>query len=165
MIQKKVCILGAFAVGKTSMVRRLVHSVFSERYLTTVGVKIDKGIVRVGDDEVALLLWDLQGEDDFQSVRPSYLRGASGYVLVADGTRRSTLDTAIRLRAVVTGVVGGVPHVLVLNKVDLGREWEIDAAALDDLARDGWTVLQVSAKTGEGVEEAFRLLASRLVEA
>jgi GTPase SAR1 family protein len=82
--------LGGFSVGKTSLVKRYVHSVFSETYLTTVGVKIDKKTVTLSDRIVNLILWDLAGEDDINSLRMTNLRGAAGYVLVADGTRPST---------------------------------------------------------------------------
>ena len=81
MIQKKVCLLGGFAVGKTSLVSRFVTSIFSEKYLTTVGVKVDKKLVSVNGQDVTLMLWDIYGEDEFQTVQPSYLRGASGYLV------------------------------------------------------------------------------------
>ena len=97
-LQKKICMIGAFSVGKTSLVKRYVQSVFSDTYLTTVGVKIDKKTVDVAGRTVNLILWDLAGEDDIASLRMSYLRGAAGYVLVADGTRPSTLDVALSLR-------------------------------------------------------------------
>ena len=93
-LQKKICMVGAFSVGKTSLVKRYVESVFSESYLTTVGVKIDKKTVIAADRTVNLILWDLAGEDDISSLRMSYLRGAAGYVLVADGTRPATLGMA-----------------------------------------------------------------------
>ena len=69
MQQKKICMLGAFAVGKTSLVRRYVDSIFSDTYLTTVGVKIDKRVVPVGNDSVNLILWDIAGEDEVSAVR------------------------------------------------------------------------------------------------
>jgi small GTP-binding protein len=98
MIQKKVCMIGSFAVGKTSLVARFVKSIFSEKYLTTVGAKIDKKMVRLGNQELTLILWDLHGDDEFQKVRTSYLQGSASYLLVADGTRRVTLDKALRLQ-------------------------------------------------------------------
>ena len=98
MIQRKVCMIGAFAVGKTSLVRRYVHSLFSEQYMTTVGVKIDRKLVDQAGQPCALLLWDLYGEDEFQRVQLSYLRGSSGLLIVADGTRQRTLDKALELR-------------------------------------------------------------------
>jgi hypothetical protein len=160
--QKKLCMIGAFAVGKTSLVQRYVYSIFSDRYLTTVGVKIDRKTLTLDGSELTLLLWDLAGEDDFQSIRMSYLRGSSGYLLVADGTRRATLDAAIRLQHAVHGEIGTVPFTLLLNKADLEDSWEVEPERLAALQAQGWVLRPTSAKTGHGVEEAFRDLAARL---
>lgn len=159
MIQKKVCMLGAFAVGKTSLVSRYVSSIFSDKYLTTVGVKIDKKRVSLLRGEMELILWDIYGEDEFQKVRMSYLRGASSYLLVADGTRKATMDVAVSLQQGVEAEIGKVPFVLALNKVDLADQWQADQAALQPVTERGWKVIRTSAKTGEGVEEAFLILA------
>ena len=159
MIQKKVCLLGAFAVGKTSLVSRFVKSIYSDHYLTTVGVKVDKKTVHLGDQQVNLILWDLAGEDEFQKVRMDYLRGAAGYLLVADGTRRSTLDTARMLAERVKKDIGPLPFVFLINKSDLADEWEIDDQSIEECRTRGWSVLKASAKAGDGVEEAFKLLA------
>jgi hypothetical protein len=164
MIQKKVCMLGGFAVGKTSLVSRFVRSIFSEKYLTTVGVKIDKKPVTVDDRPVTLVLWDIYGQDEFQSVQESYLRGMSGYLLVVDGTRKATLDVAESLQQKAEQAVGTVPFVVVLNKADLAAEWEVDERRLWKLMEQGWSVVRTSAKTGEGVEEAFSKLARALLQ-
>jgi nucleoside-triphosphatase THEP1 len=63
MIQKKVCMVGTSGVGKTSLVAKFVHSIFSDKYLTAVGVKIDKKTVTVDGNEVMLMIWDLAGDD------------------------------------------------------------------------------------------------------
>jgi small GTP-binding protein len=164
MIKKKICMLGAFAAGKTSLVQRFVKGIFSEKYLTTVGVKIDKKTVSVGTEEVDLILWDIHGEDEFQEVRTSYLRGASGCFLVVDGTRKDTLDTAFVLQKRAEEAVGKVPFLFVFNKSDLKNDWEIDKEALDRLLEDGLMVMETSAKTGQGVEDAFLVLAANMME-
>jgi hypothetical protein len=158
MIQKKICMLGGFAVGKTSLVARYVTSMFSEKYLTTVGVKIDKKQVAVDGRDVTLMLWDIYGQDDFQDVQTSQLRGMSGYLLVVDGTRRATLETARQVHAKATAAVGAVPFILLLNKSDLAAQWELDEQTFFKLAEQGWHVIRTSAKTGDGVEEAFTSL-------
>lgn len=163
MLQKKVCVLGAFGVGKTTLVRRFVESIFSETYLTTVGVKIDKKTVTAGGAPVTLLLWDIAGEDDVTSVRMSYVRGAAGYFIVADGTRPETLSVASSIQARLTSEIGRVPFMLLLNKADLEQDWGLTHEAVDALERAGWTIVRTSAKTGAGVEEAFQSLADRLV--
>jgi small GTP-binding protein len=164
MIQKKICMLGAFAVGKTSLVSRFVRSLFSEKYLTTVGVKIDKKLMTVDGQDINLILWDLAGEDDFQRIRTSYLRGASGYFLIVDGTRPSTLDTAIGIKETADQAIGDVPFIVLLNKADLIDDWELTREQTDDLYSRDWTVITSSAKTGEGVEEAFTELTRQMIE-
>jgi len=162
VIQKKICMLGGFGVGKTSLVSRFVHSLFSDKYLTTLGVKIEKKSIELGDQRVDLMVWDIHGEDDFQKVNLSYVRGASGYLLVVDGTRRQTLDTALALRESVERTIGAVPFLMLLNKADLLKDWNLDTEALSRLDCPGiWT----SAKTGAGVESAFERLARATVRA
>ena len=146
MIQKKICMVGAFATGKTSLVARFVKSIFLDIYQTTVGVKIDKKLIKLKDCEMNLILWDIHGEDEFQKVRMSYMRGASGYFLVVDGTRRYTLEQAFFLQQRVEDTIGKVPFILILNKADLTKEWEIDDAAMEELSKKNWTVIKSSAK-------------------
>jgi small GTP-binding protein len=163
MLQKKICMLGSFAVGKTSLVRRFVESIFSPDYFTTVGAMVDKKDVQVSGKPMTMVLWDLYGEDDYQKIRWSHFGGAFGFLLVADGTRRATLDKAIELEQKAREAVGVLPFVFVINKSDLADEWEIDAEAEAPLAGKGWKILHTSAKTGAGVEEAFLVLAQAML--
>lgn len=163
MIQKKICMLGSFAVGKTSLVRRYVQSMYDDVYHTTVGVKVDKKVLQIGETELSLMLWDLYGEDEFQKMRWTYLRGSSGYLLVADGTRRATLEKAMALEQRVREEVGEIPFILVVNKCDLVQEWDLDPVIEAHFNARKWTVLHSSAKTGENVEEAFLQLARKIL--
>ena len=164
MIKKKICMLGAFAAGKTSLVQRYVHSLFSEKYHTSVGVKIDKKPVNIKGTSLDLLLWDIYGEDEFQAVRPSYLRGASGCLLVVDGTRRYTLDTAQNLLKRTHETVGRIPVIFVINKSDLMDTWEIEPIQLEALEKQGMLIVRTSAKDGSGVEKAFTTLAEMMLK-
>ena len=155
--------LGGFAVGKTSLVRRFVTNVFSDHYQTTIGVTVEKKSVTVDNQDVTLMLWDLYGEDEFQHVRESYLRGSAGYILVMDGTRRATLDTALKLQKTAARTVGTVPFALIINKADLRSEWEIDEGEIQQLRERGWTVMFGSAKLGQGVEEVFMAVAAKML--
>ena len=155
MIQKKICTIGAFAVGKTSLIRRYVESIFSEKYLTTVGVKIDKKPVNILGQDITLILWDIHGEDDFQEINMNYLRGASGYILVVDGTRYSTLEKAFLLQDKVEKNYGEIPFLIAINKSDLKDEWEITDKDISNILEKGWKVFETSAKNGEFVEDLF----------
>lgn len=164
MLQKKICMIGAFATGKTSLVSQFVHSIFSEKYQTTVGVKIDKKLVNINGKELSFILWDLYGEDEFLKVRLSYLRGSSGYLLVVDGTRHHTLKKALNLQERVEDAIGQVPFIIVLNKSDLADEWELESKEIHLIEQKGWIVIETSAKTGLGVEEVFHTLAKKILE-
>lgn len=164
-VTRKVCIIGDFGVGKTSTVARYVHDVFSEKYLTTVGVKIDTKEIALDDGRVTvkLVIWDIAGTDRFSAVEYSYLRGSAGYLLVADGTRSPTVETLRKLRREAEQRYGPQPTVTLLNKYDLKELWEVPDATIEMLREEGHTVYRTSAKTGENVERALVDLASRVL--
>ena len=164
MIQKKVSILGAYAVGKTSLTERFVKSIFSDRYKTTVGVHIQKKTLQVTGHELTMIIWDLAGEDELVDLRTSYLRGSSGYLVVADGTRTNTLDTAVKLQKKAQEMLGDVPFVFLLNKTDRAKEWALDEQSIQTLERRGWPVVRTSAKSNVGVQESFEMLAQKLMQ-
>ncbi len=164
MIQKKVCLLGAFSVGKTSLIRRYVDSLFSDKYLTTVGVKIDKKQLHVADKQLSLMIWDVAGEDAFTSIRTAYLRGMAGYIIVIDATRAHSYDTALDIHKMVKQHAGELPAIFALNKADLKHEWQLDAQQLQHLQQLGYPVVETSAKQGAGVETMFQQLATQLGE-
>lgn len=138
---------------------------FGASYLTTIGAKVDKKIVAVGESEVTMILWDMAGEEPGVSINMNHLRGAGGLILVADGCRSSTLETALSLRIRIQETIGTCPMVLAVNKVDLYSEWEIEMETLESVGRNGLDTFTTSAKSGKGVEELFTHLARLLVEA
>lgn len=165
MIQKKICMLGASGVGKTSLVQRFVKSIYSEKYHSTIGVKIDKKTFSVYGEDVTLLLWDLQGEDDTHKIRSSFLRGASGFFVVVDLTRHDTLVTAFSIQKMIENEIGDLPFYILFNKDDLVEEFDITEAEIEGMQQNyGWKVLRTSAKTGEKVEQAFYELAELMLK-
>lgn len=160
----KICMLGYYGVGKTSLVARFVTSMFAEQYQTTVGVKIDKKAVQIAGDEITLMLWDVAGEEDDAPVNLKQVRGALGYLLVVDGTRRKTLDAALSIQQRVETEIGRCPFLVLVNKADQRPSWEVSDASLAELTGRGLTLLETSAKTGDNVEHAFLTLATRILE-
>jgi small GTP-binding protein len=159
MLARKICVLGDFAVGKTSLVSRFVHNQFSRKYHTSIGAKVDVKNVELPDGETCkLAVWDIAGTDTPTEFFLRYLRGASGYLLVADGTRAETLDRALELRAAVESHLAVLPFVGLINKTDLAGQQEIDDRRLQELAQSDETWLRASALSGNNVERAFELL-------
>lgn len=162
-VQKKICMVGSYGVGKTSLVRRFVESLFDDRYLTNIGVKIDKKKIATKEHDLTLVIWDLAGEDEITKLRLSHLRGAAGYILVADGCRPGSLEKAEELHLRVRASLGEVPFILALNKMDLLDKWRVPATELDRLRSLGWDCFQTSAKTGDAVEGMFQTLANKML--
>ena len=165
MVKKKICMLGYYGVGKTSLVSQFVSQLFADKYQTTVGVKIDKKVVTCNQRDVTLMLWDVAGEEDDAPVKLNYVRDASGYLLVFDGCRIKTFDAALSIQQRVEAEIGPRPFLLLVNKVDERARWEVSDSALADVAARGWNVLETSAKTGENVEEAFLRLTAAMLQA
>jgi len=164
MISKKICMLGLLSVGKTSLVDRYVHSIFSDRYLSTIGLKISKKSVNVDGTEMSIVLWDLEGKDEYTDINMLNLRGAMGFFVVADLTRLETFEAALKIRQIVLDMLGqDIPNMLLLNKNDL-PDWEVDEARIEKARASGIKILYTSAKTGTAVNEAFGTLARDMLE-
>lgn len=167
-LSKKVCLLGDFAVGKTSLVRRFVYDVFDDKYISTIGVKVSRKTISLAlDDEIVeltMMLWDLAGSEEFSRMRASYLRGAAGALMVCDVTRPETLPSLRRYFQDLQDINGRCDVVIAANKTDLltashsepGAAFAAEARALAvDL---GAPFYLTSAVDGSGVETGFRHL-------
>lgn len=151
--------VGEFAVGKTSLTQKFVNNVFSDKYLTTIGVKIDTAIV----SETKLIVWDVAGRDSLSPINSSYLVGAAGIVLVADGTRSETVLQLAELWDTVQSRIGDVPVVVALNKVDSPDWEEMPVNSRTEFERRGWPTFNTSAKNAVNVAALFEELVGRIM--
>jgi small GTP-binding protein len=158
VIQKKICLLGASSVGKTSLVKQFVEGVFNEKYLTSIGVKVDKKVVTVNQQEVQLMLWDIEGYDRYNVFQAKYLRGAAAYIIVVDQTRSSSLIEGIDIHSLARNV-SNVPAILVVNKGDLQPNWHLEDCQISQFQALFDSQINTSAKTGSNVEEMFQAIA------
>jgi small GTP-binding protein len=163
LIQKKICLLGASSVGKTSLVKQFVEGIFNEKYLTTIGVKIDKKIVSIENEQVQFLIWDIEGNDRYNVFQERYLRGASAYIIVVDQTRISSLMEGIDIHTLARKS-SSCPAILAINKNDLQANWHWDDKGLENYTDLFDLQFFTSAKTGESVEEMFVSLAKLIME-
>lgn len=165
-LSKKICLLGATAVGKTSLVQRYLQSTFDEAYKSTIGVNIHAMDVASHERPVRLMIWDLEGQDEpMQRYREDYMRGAHGYLLVVDSTRAETLDIARSLHEIAASTIGDVPFVALLNKWDLLYRRDLHTDEVAALLDAGWVLFETSAKSGENVREAFERLTQQILAA
>ncbi|HBE17837.1 MAG TPA: GTP-binding protein [Cyanobacteria bacterium UBA11149] len=170
-ISKKVCLLGDFSVGKTSLIRRFVERKFSENYLSTVGVTISKKTVEFLHNSqdipisIQLLIWDLAGNTRFKSILPSYLNGSSGAVVVGDVTRQATIDHIVNHVELFLSINPQGYIIVALNKSDLLNRDQI-FNQISDMSLTTFTqvlgIYQTSAKNGWEVDELFHKLAQKM---
>ncbi len=163
VIQKKICLLGDFAVGKTSLVRRFVEGRFDDRYLSTIGVKVSRRTIDRSNHTLNLLIWDLVGGNELSQRETGYLAGSAGALIVCDLTRPKTLETLQRYTRQMRASNPQAAILFVGNKVDLTEERAIDDQQLHEVATNLQSEYFVtSAKTGENVEAVFIRLAEKL---
>jgi small GTP-binding protein len=167
-ISKKICLVGDFGVGKTSLIRRFVDRQFSDKYLSTVGVKISRKKVDLSEEKsVQLLIWDLEGHTKFKAIAPSYLQGAGGAIIAADVTRQETIDNMQeRLQLFLSVNPKGIA-IFALNKADLIEPEKVQLLLENVKENQPERVIATyssSAKTGENVDEMFNLISAQMLE-
>jgi small GTP-binding protein len=167
-VSKKICLVGDFSVGKTSLVRRFVHDLFEDKYISTIGVKVSRKevIVPRGDGEahVTMMLWDLAGSEEFDHVQASYMRGATGAVLVCDLTRSETLASLQAYARDLRGINPNIRFAVAANKCDLTERQQITPEQVAQAAAElDAPHYLTSAKTGDDVETLFHHLGRLLM--
>lgn len=178
-ISKKICMVGDFGVGKTSLIRRYVEGMFSDQYLSTVGVKISRKTVKLealpaslSERETSqtpvtlqLILWDLEGHTRFKSIAPSYLQGAKGALIVADVTRPETIERLGEHIQLFLSVNPDSWAIVALNKSDLLPR-EKTEALLKNVEDQGLNRILsthlTSAKTGKNTDYIFEELSKKI---
>jgi small GTP-binding protein len=161
MIRKKVLLLGDFHVGKTSLIRRFVENSFSDRYLTTIGVKISRKRIDLPEQEaLEMMIWDIEGATPVKAIPRSYLQGAAGAIIVGDVTRSETLEDLRRHVEDFRRVNPESPWVIAYNKIDLLPAKRFEPPVESSFEGDAF---QTSAKEGIHVNEMFLTLAQRIL--
>ncbi|MFK7968874.1 MAG: Rab family GTPase [Bacteroidia bacterium] len=159
-ISKKIALLGHYGVGKTSLISRFVYSKFPESYLTTIGLKVDKKTIDVGEYCLDLVIWDIAGQEEVANVPHFYLKGCAGVIYVFDLARSVTYANLDSQISQIRTLIPDAEILVAGNKKDLLSEAELEAinekinAPVD---------LFTSAKEDQGVEELFNMLAQKLV--
>jgi small GTP-binding protein len=174
ILSRKICLVGDFAVGKTSLIRRFVEQQFSDDYLSTVGVKMSRKTVEVPiadsqqTQEILFVIWDIEGSTKFKAMAPTYFQGAKGAIVVGDVTQPETLNNIPEHIQSFVKVNPKSNIAIALNKSDL-----IEAEYLDSILKTYQqkfcdidcvsAIYLTSAKKGNNVDELFKILAKSVI--
>ena len=169
--QKKICLLGDGAVGKTSLIRKYVMDVFDDKYIATVGTKVSRKSVSLDFPEkdlnidLTLMIWDVVGQKEYQKLRLMYYQGANGALVVCDMTRKETLDGLKDWASSIKQSLGDIPLIFLVNKSDLDGQKKITEEDIKTTSESfGATYLYTSALSGKNVEKAFYDLSALMVK-
>lgn len=158
-ISKKIIVAGHFGVGKSSLIKQFIHEKFSEQYMTTIGVKIDKKSVTINGTVVNMIIWDIAGESSAVKIPKKYFMGAHGLIYVFDLTRPETYEGIADDIFEVSKENQSIPSIVLGNKSDL-----VEEDFIEEIRNEiGMEFNLTSAKTGENVEDAFQTLAKEMI--
>jgi small GTP-binding protein len=168
--RKKILLIGDAAVGKTSLIRRLVVDIFDDKYITTIGTKVTvKDMQITVEDEMIYLkfqIWDILGQKGYTKLYHSSFKGAHGMIFVADLTRKETLVSLKNYWIPqVRDVIGSMPFIILANKCDLITKAQFGLEELKNFAKDYDVPFYLtSAKNGDNVNDAFNTLGKRMFQ-
>jgi Ras-related protein Rab-11A len=171
----KITLLGEGAVGKTSLRRTYLGETFERDYTMTLGADFATKTIKIGEDDITIIIWDLAGQPRFSAVREGFYKGTRGALLVFDLTRPDSYEQLANwVRELLrNNNYKKVPLVLIGNKVDLrGSMYSTIPAEYGEKyakALEGWSgyeipYIETSAKYGDNVEKAFHILIKQIIK-
>ena len=162
MFVYKVVMVGDFSVGKTSLVQRFVDNSFSEEYLSSIGVSISKKTLHSEIDSM-VMLWDIEGRTEKKSIFKQYLLGAKAFIIVADLTSESSIQSITKHIDLCISSAKNAPICIALNKNDLESNVKVSLEDIKNLSKNIINVHKTSAKSGEAVEDIFNEINEALI--
>lgn len=166
----KLVMLGDEAVGKTSLIVQHTEHRFEQNYMMTIGTDISAKLVEIEKKgtkmNIYLIIWDIGGQEKYRILRESYLRGASGALLVFDLTNKSSFHHLYRWKDEAERFCGKkIPMLLLGNKIDLVSDRVVKQEESEKLAEElNIEYLETSAKSGEKVDLAFNKIVTQILK-
>ena len=164
----QILLLGDSSVGKTSLITRYTNGTFGGHYIATVGIEHYTKQETINNLKICVKVWDTAGQERFRAITPNILRNAEGIVLVYDVTNTESFENLkFWINSIKTnfGENNGVlPIITIGNKIDMEDMREINKDEAKKFAKENnYKYFETSAKTGEGVDEAFIEIVNQVI--
>ena len=164
----KITIIGDGSVGKTSLIKKFTQGSFQKEYIKTIGAQFSEYDAEISGDAIRLLFWDIAGQDDFLFLRPSFYRESRAAIIVysleENDLGKRSFEHITDWQEDIKKYCGDIPIVVFANKVDLIEEGNLNKMNIQEIVkeRDFLGYYLTSAKTGQGVHEAFNVIINKL---
>ena len=163
----KILLIGDSKVGKTCLISRYAIGVFNEDYISTIGFDSRQKEEIINNEKVLVRIFDTAGQERFKSITANYLRNAEGVILVYDLTSTESFENLKFWIESIKNNLGNdepIPIIIIGNKIDLEDARVINKSVAEKFAKDNnYKYFETSAKTGEGVDDAFREIVKQIL--
>lgn len=162
----KIIVIGEPAAGKTSLVKKFVSSHFSTDYRASIGANMFiKNVILDSGQEIKIQLWDIAGQERWIKMRHLYYKGAQGALILGDLTREKSFKQIENFWCPDIGkYCTEIPIILIANKNDLNDKISENIVKSLGERINAKDILFTSAKTGENVEKAFKLISELVIK-
>ena len=162
----KIVLIGDTCVGKSCILVRFSDDVFVENYVTTIGVDFRFKTMIVKNKIAKIQIWDTAGQERYRSITTAYYRGAAAIIICCDSTNKESFYNINNWIDEISKYTDkDVDKIVLMNKCDLVEERQIDKNEITKFEKDnGIKIMEVSAKTGNGIDKAFEYIIEKLID-
>ena len=161
----KIVLIGDTCVGKSCILVRFSDDVFVENYVTTIGVDFRFKTMIVKNKIAKIQIWDTAGQERYRSITTAYYRGAAAIIICCDSTNKESFYNINNwIEEISKYTDKDVDKLILMNKCDLVEERQIDKNEISKFEKEnGIKIMEVSAKTGNGIDKAFEYIIEQLI--
>ena len=163
----KLVLIGDTCVGKSCILVRFSDDIFNDNYVTTIGVDFRFKTMVIKNKVAKIQIWDTAGQERYRSITTAYYRGAAAIIICCDCTNKESFNNINNWIEEIGKYTDkdSVDKIVLMNKCDLVEERCIDKNEINKFEKEsGIKVLEVSAKTGEGIDKAFEYVIAKLID-
>ena len=163
----KLVLIGDTCVGKSCILVRFSDDIFNDNYVTTIGVDFRFKTMVIKNKVAKIQIWDTAGQERYRSITTAYYRGAAAIIICCDCTNKESFNNVKNWIEEIAKYTdeNTVDKIVFMNKCDLSEERIIKKDEIEKFEKEnGIKVLEVSAKTGEGIDNAFEYIISKLID-
>ena len=163
----QLLIIGDSTVGKTSILSKYSSKTFNENYLATVGLDFFTKDEMIDNKIIRIKIWDTAGQERYKALTRCFFQKAQGVIIVFDvSNQKSFNDLHFWIESMNTQLsedIDSIPVIIIGNKIDLPKRVVSKETAEKYAKENNFHYYETSAKTGDGVDNAIKEIARKVI--